>query len=524
MGPSNQDGGQGYSSGGYIADSKVDGTVTSGSQQQWYTRDSTLGSWQGGNWNMTFSGVQGAPANDFSTSYTTLATTPVTREKPYLYVDDAGEYHVFVPSLRQDSAGVTWPEHGGTDHPDARLLRRHPGDSAATINSALGPGPEPVLHAGHLPARPALNVTRADTVVTGIGFPTLVPTTRQRGADVDDVAGVNVSSLVVDAGTAEQRAADPTRRRAVRTSTTRPTRRACRTSSSASARASRARRPRRCRSTATTPSSTTSGRGVPTTAAPPRAGRSTAAATGVEVNGNDVLATGLFVEHYQKYEVLWNGERGRTIFFQNEMPYDVPDNAVVAEPDRRGVRGVQGRVDRDHAPDLGRRRLLLLQHQPVGARGPSVRAAADGRGAGPRPGHGVPRRRRHDLQRGQRHRWSRPDPCGQHRAEPGRDVQLCGRNRDGDHHRGRLTERPARRDRTPCRLRRDGPDTECDLTVCAARRLRAPREARHARRRRRRRRSLAGSARREPRPRHQPRQPRSEPRTRRRPVVLRPPG
>ncbi|NII41502.1 hypothetical protein E9228_002149 [Curtobacterium flaccumfaciens] len=84
MGPSNQDGGQGYSSGGYIADSKVDGTVTSGSQQQWYTRNSTLGSWQGGNWNMTFSGVQGAPANDFSKSYTTLATTPTTREKPYL--------------------------------------------------------------------------------------------------------------------------------------------------------------------------------------------------------------------------------------------------------------------------------------------------------------------------------------------------------------------------------------------------------------------------------------------------------
>jgi hypothetical protein len=46
--------------------------------------------------------------------------------------------------------------------------------------------------------------------------------------------------------------------------------------------------------------------------------------TGVVVNGDDVTAYGLFVEHYQKYELIWNGENGRTIFFQNEMPYDPP--------------------------------------------------------------------------------------------------------------------------------------------------------------------------------------------------------
>src|SRR5205823_7129005 len=49
--------------------------------------------------------------------------------------------------------------------------------------------------------------------------------------------------------------------------------------------------------------------------------------TGVVVNGDDVTAYGLFVEHYQKYQVIWNGERGRTIMFQNEMPYDVPDQS-----------------------------------------------------------------------------------------------------------------------------------------------------------------------------------------------------
>jgi hypothetical protein len=50
--------------------------------------------------------------------------------------------------------------------------------------------------------------------------------------------------------------------------------------------------------------------------------------TGVVVNGDDVVATGLFVEHYQKNEVIWNGENGKTIMFQNEMPYDPPNQAA----------------------------------------------------------------------------------------------------------------------------------------------------------------------------------------------------
>jgi hypothetical protein len=50
--------------------------------------------------------------------------------------------------------------------------------------------------------------------------------------------------------------------------------------------------------------------------------------TGVVVNGDNVIATGLFAEHYQKYEVIWNGENGKTIMFQNEMPYDPPDQAA----------------------------------------------------------------------------------------------------------------------------------------------------------------------------------------------------
>ena len=74
----------GYSSGGFIANSRIDGQVQSGSQQQWYTRDSAIGNWAGSVWNMVFSGVAGAPAQTypdaiFSTSIsgTKLPSGPV---------------------------------------------------------------------------------------------------------------------------------------------------------------------------------------------------------------------------------------------------------------------------------------------------------------------------------------------------------------------------------------------------------------------------------------------------------------
>ena len=48
---------------------------------------------------------------------------------------------------------------------------------------------------------------------------------------------------------------------------------------------------------------------------------------GLVVNGNDVTIYGLFVEHHQKFQVLWNGNGGRTYFYQSEIPYDPPNQA-----------------------------------------------------------------------------------------------------------------------------------------------------------------------------------------------------
>ncbi len=74
----------GYSSGGFIADSKFSGrAVISGTQQQFLVRNSTLDG-----------------------PYTTLATSPVTAEAPVPRVDSTGSYSAFVPAVRRYSAVV----------------------------------------------------------------------------------------------------------------------------------------------------------------------------------------------------------------------------------------------------------------------------------------------------------------------------------------------------------------------------------------------------------------------------------
>src|SRR6476661_4776671 len=136
-----------YASGGFISDSQT-GFVINGSQQQFLVRDSSIGGWSNGVWNQVFSGVQGAPPQSFSTTpynpppYTTLATSPVTRERPFLRVDASGDYDVFVPALRHDSAGTTWSTGptAGTSIPIDEFFVAHPGDDEKDINNALAKG------------------------------------------------------------------------------------------------------------------------------------------------------------------------------------------------------------------------------------------------------------------------------------------------------------------------------------------------------------------------------------------------
>ena len=108
---------KGYASGGFLADSKIDGKVTSGPQQQWFTRNTELGKWEGGHWNMMFVGVPQAPDENWPNGpYTTIRETPLIREKPYLAWDKK-EFIVMVPELKKNSSGPGWMNQKYPDKP-----------------------------------------------------------------------------------------------------------------------------------------------------------------------------------------------------------------------------------------------------------------------------------------------------------------------------------------------------------------------------------------------------------------------
>ena len=327
-----------FASGGFIADSAFGGTVINGSQQQWLVRNSTLDGWSNGVWNQVFSGVDGAPAQCFPAvpngcgPYTTLASSPVTREAPYLYVDDAGQFSVFAPSAQNDSAGTTWSsgQTPGVAIPIKKFFIAAPTDSAATINRALATGKNLILTPGIYQLDQTISVTRPDTVVLGLGFPTLVPRNGIVTMTTASAKGILISGILFDAGTtnspallqigsghsrSDNFAPDPTALTDVF-----------------------------FRIGGATPGKATTslvvnsnnvilddiwawradhGNGVGWTA--------NTADTGVIVNGDNVTAYGLFVEHYQKTETIWNGDGGRVVFFQNEMPYDPPSQAAWME-------------------------------------------------------------------------------------------------------------------------------------------------------------------------------------------------
>ncbi|HXM57205.1 MAG TPA: adenylyl cyclase [Candidatus Dormibacteraeota bacterium] len=328
-----------FSSGGVIADSLFAGSsILNGSQQQFIVRNSTIDSWTNGVWNQVFSGDDGnVPPQSFSDTpseaggpqpYTTLATSPVTREAPFLFTDADGRFEVLVPALRRDSVGRTWASGttAGRAIPLDRFFIARPSDSAARINAALASGRHLLLTPGVYHLDRSLRVVRPDTVVLGLGLATLVPDGGVVPMRVANVKGVKIEGLLFDAG--------PTNSPALLQLGTRPGLGGSDANDPTSLhdvffRIGGAGVGRATNSLVVNSDNVLiddiwawradHGDGVGWT--------TNTADTGVLVNGANVTAYGLFVEHYQKFNVVWNGEAGRTIFFQNELPYDPPDQA-----------------------------------------------------------------------------------------------------------------------------------------------------------------------------------------------------
>ncbi len=321
-----------FASGGFVADSQfTGGTIVNGSQQQFIVRNSNLDGWSNGVWNQVFSGDNGAPAQAFGVPggagpYTTLATSPVTQEEPFLYRASDGSYRVFVPAVQRDSLGPTWTSGpaAGTSVAVSRFFIAAPGTPIGRINGALASGRNLILTPGVYHLKQAIAVRRADTIVLGLGVATLIPDRGNAAVRVASVPGVKLSGLMVDAGPVNSpvlmqigsrpggRAGDPALLQDVYFRIG-------------------GAEPGKATDSLVVNSShvildniwawrADHGDGVGWTA--------NTADHGLIVRGDNVTAYGLFVEHYQKTEVIWSGQGGTDIFFQNEMPYDPPSQAA----------------------------------------------------------------------------------------------------------------------------------------------------------------------------------------------------
>jgi hypothetical protein len=343
-----------FASGGFIADSKLPLTIN-GSQQQWLTRNSQVALWTNAVWNQVFAGVEGAP--DDSTfpnpPYTTLDTTPVSREKPYLF-DSGGAYRVRVPAARTGTRGPSWTTGtpAGRTIPLSDFFVATPSDSAQRIDAALARGENLLLTPGIYDIGRSIAVKRPGTVVLGLGHATLTAVGGAVPLTVADVPGVIIAGVTIDAGTVES----PALLRV--------------------GKGHGATNPKK-----SDPANPTTLSDVYFRVGGPHIGKADIALEvdsddvlidhtwvwradhgvdglsdterwntntgriGVLVNGDDVTATGLFVEHFQQYNTLWNGERGVTILYQNELPYDPPSQADWMHD---GVEGWAGYKVADH--------------------------------------------------------------------------------------------------------------------------------------------------------------------------------
>ncbi|WP_051951831.1 hypothetical protein [Actinacidiphila yeochonensis] len=326
---------------GFVADSVVDGPVVDAAGQRWLFRDSSVANWSttaAGQPDATvgqvFAGVEEAPARSLpAPPCGTLPTSPLSREKPFLYVDGAGAYRVFLPAPHRDGVGPTWaagpPE--GTSVPLERFFVARPEDSARAVNRALAQGRHLLLTPGVYRLADTIRVKWAGTVVLGLGYATLVPQDGVVAMTVADARGVRIAGLLFDAGPCGSRAllevgdrcggrVDPREPASVQDVFFRMGGADAGLTAAAlvvnsdnvlldHVRAWRADRGARA------------GRAVGT------------AADGVVVHGAGVLATGLSAEHFQQHDVVGNGESGRTVVFRNEPPCDPPDRAAYRRPD-----------------------------------------------------------------------------------------------------------------------------------------------------------------------------------------------
>lgn len=215
----------GYASGGFIGDIDVETTIYGGSQQQFCVRNVNVGNnFTNGAWNIIFVGskftkLTNIPKNgDECHPYTYVEKTPVVAEKPYIYLNTTttnnGSYSLIVPRVEMDKIGgaTNW----GSDydiidfgyvyvtHTDSNYsIENYMFNTSNIVNEKLEEGYHILFGPGIYNITDSMIIRKNNTIITGIGFPTLecghytgdpcfiIP---------DGVTGVRITGVLLQAG------------------------------------------------------------------------------------------------------------------------------------------------------------------------------------------------------------------------------------------------------------------------------------------------------------------------------------
>lgn len=334
----------GQASGGFAADCYFDDAAGSYSQQQWYTRNSYIEKGSSGinkgGWNNAYQGVEFGSSvympnhsdnwevnkNSFG-NVSRVETTPIIREKPFLFIGDDGRYKVFKPALRENSIGISYSQEDMGDGETFDLLNdfyiAKPGVTASTLNSQLSAGKHLFFTPGIYELEEPIYITKENAIILGTGYATLIPAESNNTAAIvaSDVNGITIASLLFDTyyqtkyllqmgpdGSDADHSSNPSlladlffRVGGVKSTNVNADVALEINSSNVIGdhfwiwRADH-------------------GNGVGWT--------KNTSKNGLIVNGDNVTLYGLFNEHFQEYQTLWNGEYGKVYFYQSETPYD----------------------------------------------------------------------------------------------------------------------------------------------------------------------------------------------------------
>lgn len=316
-----------------MGNSEVKGTVVSGSQQQYIGRNSKVGSYSDGVWNIVFVGVEGAPAAHCGANvaqgshpYTVVDAAPVIAEKPFISINAAGKYQLNRPRVVHDKKGVNFEEDADVVDFEHVYVAKGATDTAATINAQLKAGLHVVFSPGIYQLEAALEVNTEGQVLLGMGLATLVANAGTPAITVGNVDGVRVAGLLLEAGSQMSETLLDWGKPGNKGSSTNPG-----VGSDIFTRVGGPAKP--------SPSQTkimiriNSGNVVLDNTWLWRADHveggglvrngDNPVEVGAVINGDDVVIYGFKVEHALTDQVQWNGNNGQTFMFQAEMPYDV---------------------------------------------------------------------------------------------------------------------------------------------------------------------------------------------------------